>query len=160
MTTETQAHSTKYTKPSENEIKVERTFDAPRNRVWQAHTDSQLLARWWGRGNKLDIKKNEPKPGGRWRFVEHGPDGEFGFEGEYREIVPQERIVQTFGWDGMPGHVIVTTATFQDLGGGDRTKVTNVMRFDSTKERDEMLKTGMEGGLNESYAALDRLLAE
>jgi uncharacterized protein YndB with AHSA1/START domain len=157
MATQTQAHSTKFSKPNDHEIKTERTFDAPRDRVWQAHVDSQLLARWWGRGHKLDVKQNDVRPGGRWRFVEHGPDGEFGFQGEYREITPKERIVQTFGWDGMPGKPILTTATFQDLG--DRTKVMNVMRFDSKQERDAMLETGMEGGLNESYNALDRLLS-
>ena len=68
------------------------------------------------------------------------------------------RLVQTFEWDGMPGHVIVETAAFEDLGDG-RTRVVNISLFHTTEERDGMLQSGMEQGLNESYAALDRLLA-
>ena len=81
-----------------------------------------------------------------------------GFEGRYREISPPERVVQTFEWDGMPGHVIVETMTLEDLGDG-RTKLVNVSLFHTNQERDGMLNSGMEGGMNESYAALDKLLA-
>lgn len=100
----------------------------------------------------------ELERGGHWRYVEHAPDGVEGFEGRYREVTPPERIVQTFEWDGMPAYVIIESATFEDLGDG-RTKVVNVSLFHTTEERDGMLQSGMEGGLNESYAALDRLLA-
>jgi uncharacterized protein YndB with AHSA1/START domain len=97
--------------------------------------------------------------GGHWRFVEHGPDGVQGFEGRYREVVAPERLVQTFVWDGMPGYVAVETATFEDLGDG-RTKVVNTSLFHSTEERDGMLNSGMEQGLNQSYTALDKVLAK
>jgi len=73
-------------------------------------------------------------------------------------VTPPTRIVQTFEWDGMPGYVVVNTATFEDLGDG-RTKVVTLSLFHTTEERDGMLKSGMEHGLNQSYAALDRLLA-
>jgi uncharacterized protein YndB with AHSA1/START domain len=147
------------TTPSDREIHIERIFNAPRERVWKAMTDPDLVAQWWGRGNKLVIERFEPKRGGHWRFVEHGPEGVHGFEGRFREVTPPERVVQTFEWDGMPGHVTVETIVLQDLGDG-RTKVINTSLFHTTEERDGMLHSGMEGGLNESYAALDRLLAK
>jgi uncharacterized protein YndB with AHSA1/START domain len=96
--------------------------------------------------------------GGHWRFVEHSPQGTHGFEGRYREVTPEERVIQTFEWDGMPGHVVLETVTLEDLGDG-RTLVVNVSLFFTNAERDGMLHSGMETGLNESYAALDRLLA-
>ena len=145
------------TKPSDREIRIERIFNAPRDRVWRAYTDPDLVAQWWGRGNKLVIERMEVERGGHWRFVEHSKDGVHGFEGRFREVTPPERIVQTFEWDGMPGHVAVETATFEDLGDG-RTKIISTSLFHTTEERDGMLNSGMEGGLNESYAALDRLL--
>ena len=144
--------------PTDREIRVERIFNAPRDRVWKAMTDPKLVAQWWGRGNKLVIEKFEVKRGGHWRFVEHGPEGEHGFEGRYREVTPPERIVQSFEWDGMPAHVIIETMNLEDLGDG-RTRLVTVSLFHTSEERDGMLHSGMEGGMNESYAALDRLLA-
>jgi len=146
------------TTPSDREILIERVFDAPRDRVWRAYTDPALIAQWWGRGNTLVIERFEPERGGHWRFVEHTAEGVHGFEGRFREVTPQDRIVQTFEWDGMPGYVVVETVDFKDLGDG-RTKVVNRSLFHTTEERDGMLQSGMEGGLNQSYAALDRLLA-
>jgi uncharacterized protein YndB with AHSA1/START domain len=145
------------TTPAERDIRTERVFNASRERVWKAFTDPKLVAQWWGRGNKLVIERMEVERGGHWRYVEHGPDGVQGFEGRYREVTPPARLVQTFEWDGMPGHVTVTTANFEDLGDG-RTKVVTTMLFHTREERDGMLSSGMEHGLNQSYAALDRLL--
>jgi uncharacterized protein YndB with AHSA1/START domain len=146
------------TTPSDREIRVERIFNASRDRVWRAMNDPALIAQWWGRGNKLVVEKHEPVRGGRWRYVEHSDQGVHGFEGRYREVVPMERVVRTFEWDGMPGHVIVETATLEDLGDG-RTKLVSVSLFHTTQERDGMMGSGMEGGMNEAYAALDRVLA-
>jgi uncharacterized protein YndB with AHSA1/START domain len=157
-TTRQPAGDMKVTTPSDREIRVERTFDAPRDRVWRAYTEPDQLARWWGRGNELVIERWQLGKGGHWRFVEHGPDGEHGFEGRFREVTPQERIAQTFEWDGMPGYVTIDTATFEDLG--DRTRVVITSLFHTTEERDGMLNAGMPEGLGQSYAALDRLLAE
>ena len=153
------APKAKVTTPTDREIHIERVFDAPRDAVWRALTEPELVAQWWGRGNKLVIEKMEFQKGGHWRYVEHGPDGVHGFEGRYREITPIDRVVQTFEWDGMPGHVIVETMTLEDLGDG-RTKLVNVSLFHTPEERDGMLHSGMEQGMNESYAALDKLLAQ
>ena len=144
--------------PSDREIRIERIVDAPRDRVWKALTDPKLVAQWWGRGNKLVIERMEVERGGHWRFVEHSPQGTHGFEGRYREVKAPERVVQTFEWDGMPGHVAVQTMTLEDLGDG-RTKLVTVSMFHTTEERDGMLHSGMEQGVNQSYAALDKVLA-
>lgn len=151
-------HKAIVTKPSDREIRIERIFNASRERVWQAFTDPKLVTQWWGRGNKLVIEKMEVTRGGHWRFVEHTEQGTHGFEGRYREVTPPERVVQTFEWDGMPGYVCIETVTLEDLGDG-RTKVVNVSLFHTTEERDGMYASGMEEGLNQSYAALDALLA-
>jgi uncharacterized protein YndB with AHSA1/START domain len=97
------------------------------------------------------------RTGGSWRFITRGPDGsESAFRGSYREVTPPERIVQTFEWEPMAGHVSVETAVFEDLG--DRTRVVTTSLFHTAEERDGMLASGMEGGLNETYARLDELL--
>jgi uncharacterized protein YndB with AHSA1/START domain len=158
MTTPVEHTSATITTPTDREIRIERVFDAPVGRVWQAFTDPALLAQWWGRGNKLVIERMEVERGGHWRFVEHGPDGVDGFEGRYREVSPPERLVQTFEWDGMPGYVTVDTVVFEDLGDG-RTKLVTTSLFHTTEERDGMMSSGMAVGANESYAALDELLA-
>ncbi|HWO09644.1 MAG TPA: SRPBCC family protein [Polyangiaceae bacterium] len=145
------------TTPSDREIRIERIFNAPRERVWKAMTEPELVKQWWGRGNDLTIERMEVRRGGHWRFVEHSPDGTHGFEGRYREVTPPERIVQTFEWDGMPGHVAVESMTLEDLGDG-RTRLTTLSLFHTSEERDGMLHSGMEGGVNQSYAALDELL--
>ncbi len=160
MTTTTKQQSTKASvAPSgDREIRIERIFNAPRERVWKALTDPKLAAQWWGRGNKLVVERMEVERGGHWRFVEHSDEGTHGFEGRYAEVVPQERIVQTFEWDGMPGHVALDTMTLEDLGDG-RTRIRVVSLFHTKEDRDGMLQSGMETGLNESYEALDRVLA-
>ena len=147
------------TTPGPREIIMERIFDAPRDLVWRAHTEPDLIAQWWGRGNKLDIERMEVERGGHWRYVEHDPEGgAHGFEGRYREVTPQDRLVQTFEWDGMPGYTVLNTAEFEDLGDG-RTRVVTTSLFYTPEERDGMLQSGMEQGLSQSYDALDRLLA-
>lgn len=157
MTAAAKHHQHLLSTPSDREIRVERIFNAPRERVWQAITNPQLVSQWWGRGNQLVVERMEVERGGHWRFVEHAPEGAQGFEGRYREVKPPERVVQTFEWDGMPGHVIVETVTLEDLGDG-RTRLVNVSLFHTTEERDGMMSSGMEQGMAESYAALDRLL--
>jgi uncharacterized protein YndB with AHSA1/START domain len=151
------AAAAKVTTPTDREIRTERTFDAPRERVWRAFTDPKLVAQWWGRGNKVVVERMEVERGGHWRFVEHAADGIHGFEGRFREVTPLQRLVQTFEWDGMPAYVAVTTQSFEELGGG-RTRVVTSVLFHTTAERDGMLSAGMETGLNESYAALHKLL--
>jgi uncharacterized protein YndB with AHSA1/START domain len=148
------------TTPTDRTIRVEREFDAPRDRVWTAYTDPKLVAQWWGRGHKVVIERMEVERGGHWRFVEHTPEGEtHGFEGRFREVTPKDRLVQTFEWDGMPGYTILETAEFSDVGQG-RTRVVITSLFFTPEERDGMLNSGMEGGMAESFAALDALLAK
>jgi uncharacterized protein YndB with AHSA1/START domain len=148
------------TTPSDREIVTERVFEAPRERVYAAYTDPELIPEWWGpRGVTTIVDKMDVRPGGDWRFVHRDSSGEQpGFRGTYREVAPPERIVSTFEWEGMPGHVLVETVTFEDLGG--RTKVTSVSLFHTSEERDGMLASGMEEGLNETHDRLAELLAK
>jgi len=152
--------ATVLTTPSDREIVSERVFDAPRERVFAAFTDPELIPEWWGpRRLTTTVDKMDVRRGGAWRFVSRGSNGEEqGFRGTYREVTPPERVVQTFEWEGMPGHVIVETVTFEDLG--ERTKVTNISLFHTTEERDGMLASGMESGLTESHDRLDEVLAK
>ena len=147
------------TTPGDRDVRIERIFNAPRDRVWRAMTDPELVAQWWGRGNKLVIERFDLERGGHWRFVEHSDHGVHGFEGRFAEVVPPERVVQTFEWDGMPGHVALETLALEDLGDG-RTRLVTTSLFLTAEDRDGMLQSGMEGGVNESYAALDRVLAK
>jgi uncharacterized protein YndB with AHSA1/START domain len=154
-----QAATATVSTPSDREIRIERYFDAPRDLVFQAFTAPELIPEWWGpRGTTTVVDTMQVEAGGSWRVVIADEDGgENAFRGTYREVSPPERIVQTFEWEGMPGHVAIETVTFEDLG--DRTKITNVSLFHTTEERDGMLSSGMESGMNETYARLDELLA-
>ena len=148
----------KVTTVGEREIHIERVFDAPREKVWRAFTDPDLAKQWWGRGNRLDVVRFEFERGGHWRFEEHSEGQVHGFEGRFGDIEPQTRIVQTFEWDGMPTHVSLDTAEFVDQGDG-RTLIRSTTLFLTREDRDGMVNAGMEGGLAQSYAALDALLA-
>ena len=158
--TSQQANKAVLTTPSDREIHVERIFDAPRDRVFATMTDPELIPQWWGpHGTTTTVDRMDPRTGGDWRFVCRDRDGsETAFRGTYREIAAPERIVQTFEWEGMPGYVSVETATFEDLGDG-RTKMTTVALYFTPEERDGMLGSGMEGGMNETYERLDAVLA-
>ena len=153
------ANKATVTTPSEREIHIERVFDAPRDKVFAAFTNPELIPEWWGpRGTTTIVDEMDVRPGGSWRFVGRGAGGsETAFRGTYREITAPERIVQTFEWEGMPGHVSVETAEFEDLG--ERTKVVTTSIFHTPEERDGMLGSGMERGMNETYERLDELLA-
>ena len=142
----------------ERELRIERVFDAPLDRVWRAYTEPQLLAQWWGRGNELEVERFEFERGGHWRLVEHSGGQSHGFEGRFGDIEPKKRIRQTFEWDGMPTHVSVDTAEFVDLGDG-RTLLKGHTLFLTAEDRDGMVSAGMEDGMRQSYEALDRLLA-
>jgi uncharacterized protein YndB with AHSA1/START domain len=158
MTATTSSKRTTITTPADRLIHVERVFDAPRERVWRAFTDPALVAQWWGGEGNLVVERMEVERGGHWRFVDHSEHGVNGFEGRYREVTPPERLAYTFEWDGLPGHVCIETLTFEDLGDG-RTKIVTTTLFHTNEERDGMLSSGMERGMNQSYEALDRLLA-
>ncbi|MBP6016052.1 MAG: SRPBCC family protein [Candidatus Promineofilum sp.] len=145
--------------PGKQEVILTREFNAPRELVFKAYTDPVLVARWWGTSSSTtSIDNLEARPGGQWRFVERDPEGnEFAFHGVYHDLVAPERIVQTFEYEGMPGHVLLETVTFEDLGG--RTKVVGRSVFQSVEDRDGMVAAGMEFGAEEGNLALDELLA-
>jgi uncharacterized protein YndB with AHSA1/START domain len=147
------------TTPGEREIRVEREFDAPRDRVFATYLDPQLIPEWWGpHGTTTIVDRMDVRPGGGWRFVSRDADGgETAFRGDYREIVVNEKIVQTFEWEGMPGHISIETAVFEDLG--DRTRVVTTSVFDTREDRDGMIASGMEKGMAETYERLDAVLA-
>jgi uncharacterized protein YndB with AHSA1/START domain len=146
------------TLPSERQIRLTREFDAPRELVFQAMTSPDHVMNWWGpRGSNMKVDTMDVRPGGKWRFVEHSSDGQqYGFRGEYREIDPPGRCVQTFEFEGMPGHISVETMELEDLGSRTRLTVTSV--FDSVEDRDGMLQSGMEQGAGESYDRLAEYL--
>jgi uncharacterized protein YndB with AHSA1/START domain len=144
--------------PPHREIHIERVFKAHRDRVWRAMTEPELLAQWWGRGNMVRIETYEFRKGGHWRFVEKADGQEHGFEGRFRDIQPPSKLSMTFEWDGLPGYPLINTMELVDLG-DNRTKLIATSHFFHKDERDGMMAAGMEGGMNESYAALDRLLA-
>jgi uncharacterized protein YndB with AHSA1/START domain len=138
-----------------------RTFDAPRALVWEAMTKPEHVARWWGpRGLQIKVERLDVRPGGSWRIVQTSPDGRsFTFHGEYRDVVVPERIVQTFGMEGMyDGRFIVETMTLEAIGNRTRHKV--VSHFDSVADRDGMIASGMETGAREAMEQLDAVLAE
>jgi len=147
------------TLPSDREISMKRTFNAPRELVFKALIDPELVPKWWGQRNSTTIVEAlDARPGGKWRFVQQAPDGaEYGFHGEFREVVPPERVTWTFEYEGMPGHVVVETMSLTESGG--KTTITTNSVFDTTEERDGMIQSGMEGGANESYDRLAELLA-
>lgn len=142
----------------DRELHIERVFNASRERVWKAHTEPRLIAQWWGRGNKLVVERFEPRAGGRWRFVEHFDGKEQGFEGRYLKVREPELIEMSFGWDGMPGKESLDHMEFMDLD-DERTRLLCRTTFVTAADRDGMIGYGMEDGMNQSYQALDRVLA-
>jgi uncharacterized protein YndB with AHSA1/START domain len=159
MTAETQQRKATVTTPAEREIRIEREFDAPRDLVFATMLDPELIPEWWGPySTTTTVDYMEPKTGGRWRFVAtDSTGGETAFRGAYREVTPPERIVQSWEWEGMPGHVAIETMELEDLG--DRTRVIVTSLWHTAEERDGMLSSGMEGGMNETFERLDALLA-
>ena len=145
------------TRPTDRTLHIERSFDASQDRVWRAMTEPKLLAQWWGRGNKLTVEKYEFVKGGQWRFVEHSKGAEHGFSGEFREITPKDRVSMTFGWDGMEGHFILQTIDLAPTADG-KTRMVCTSVYETAKDLDVMVGYGMEAGMAESYAALDKLL--
>jgi len=151
-------HIAQITTPTERETRVERIFDAPRTDVWRALTDPALLVRWWGpHGTTTRIDRWEAVAGTDWRVVVTSGGVKQGFRGSFREVVAPERLVRSFEWEGMPGHVAVETMTLEELG--PRTRLVVVGLFHTTAERDGMLNSGMERGTNDSYERLDEVLS-
>ena len=146
--------------PGSQELFIKREFDAPRELVFQAHVDPDIYVRWVGpKDLKMTIEKWEPRDGGSYSFT-HERDGQkFAFIGVYHEIVAPERIIGTFEFTGLPerGHVILGTTKFEDLPDG-RSRLIHQSVFQSVDDRDGMIASGMERGVNDGYDKLDSLL--
>jgi uncharacterized protein YndB with AHSA1/START domain len=140
-------------------VRITREFDAPREKVFRAHTDPELVVQWQGpRGMEARIDHYDCRTGGSYRYV-HTHDGqEYGFRGSFHEVRPAELIVQTFTFEGFPDGVALERLVLEDLGGG-RTRLVATSLVDSFADRDAFLATGMETGVREGYERLDALLA-
>ncbi len=147
--------------PGKQEIMIEREFDAPRELVFKAFADPKLLIQWLGpRRLTMTLETFELKNGGSWRFIHKDRDGNaYAFHGVHHEVTNSERIIRTFEFEGLPekGQVSLETARFEEMPGG-KTKLTVQSVFQSVADRDGMLKSGMEEGVNDSYDRLDELL--
>lgn len=153
----------KVTLISDREAELTRVFNAPPDLLWKTMMDPALIPQWWGpRRYTTAVDKMDVRVGGKWRFVNRDKtDGsEHWFNGEYREIVPNERVVQTFEYEPFAGHVSVETMTLEDLGDG-RTLVRVRSVFASKEDADAMLQGGgMEAGARETYERLEEILAK
>ena len=140
-------------------VRLTRDFAATPEQLYRAHTDPKLFAQWIGPNSlTTQIDQWDARTGGSYRYVASRGDEEYRFRGCFHEVSP-DRIVQTFTYEGMPEGVALETMWFEDLGDG-RTRLHAQSVVDSFEARDAMLASGMETGINEGYAKLDRLLAE
>ncbi len=140
-------------------IRIVRDFAAPPGRLFRAHTDPGLFARWVGPDAMTTrIEHWDARSGGSWRYVSVHGGTEYGFHGCFHEVRP-ERIVQTFTFDGDPDGVALETLWFEDLGGG-RTRLRTQSLVDSFEARDAWLRGGMEVGVDQGYAKLARVVCD
>ncbi|MFI5148575.1 MAG: SRPBCC family protein [Bacteroidia bacterium] len=150
--------------PGKQELFIIREFDAPRELVFRAFNEPDLLLQWLGpRDQSMEIEKLDSRTGGSYRFIHcHTESGrKYGFNGVIHEVTAPERMIRTFEFEGLPerGHVSLETATFEALP-GERTKLTIQSVFKSVMDRDGMIQSGMERGLTDSQNRLDELLIE
>ncbi|HZM72844.1 MAG TPA: SRPBCC family protein [Candidatus Polarisedimenticolia bacterium] len=141
-------------------IEITREVAAPRALVYRAYTDPELLKQWLGpRKYEMVVDRWDVRDGGAWRYVHRDDAGNaYGFHGVFHSIAP-DNMVQTFEFDGAPGHVSLEKVVFEDLGNG-RTRIRNHSVYQSVEARDAMVQAGMAEGVNEGYERLDELLAQ
>jgi len=140
-------------------VRIIREFDAPPEKVYRAHVDPELVTQWMGpRSTRMCIDQWDARTGGSWRYTAADENGEYGFYGSFHELRPNELIVQTFTFEGMPDGVALEKLVLEDLGNG-RTRLTATSLVDSFEGRDGFIASGMEVGVNEGYEKLDELLA-
>ncbi len=144
--------------PGRQDIIITRVFDAPREVVFTALTDPHLIPNWWGPARyETTVDRADVRPGGQWRYVSRDADGtEYGFRGVYHDIVAPDRVVQTFEFEGMPGHVSLETATLEEVDG--KTRYVGVSVFQSVADRDGMAESGMEEGASEGFDRLAEVI--
>ncbi|MEX0984284.1 MAG: SRPBCC family protein [Actinomycetota bacterium] len=145
------------TLPTQTQILITREFDAPKHLVYRAWTTPELIERWWsGERGEVTSVEVDLRVGGAWRYVMKTHDGfEVAFHGEYREIVPNERIVSTEVFEGMPDDFALDTLTLTERDG--RTTLTVLVQHTSEEARDAHIDSGMEGGMQEAMDRLERV---
>ena len=140
-------------------VRIVREFDAPPEKVFRAHADPDLFARWCGpNSTRMKVEHMDCRTGGSYRYLMTDDNGEYGFRGCFHDVRPGELIIQTFTYEGEPDGVALERITFEDLGGG-RTRLTSVSLTDSFEGRDAFVASGMEVGVVEGYQRLDEVLA-
>lgn len=147
--------------PGKQEIIMERTFEAPVKRVFDAFTNPDKVVKWWGgRSLTSKIEVFEPQSGGSWKIVQSDDNGEYSFHGVFHEVARNERIIWTFEFDGLPekGHALMETMYFTEKDG--HTNVRTVSVFQSVADRDGMVASGMEAGATEGYDVLAEMVEE
>lgn len=144
--------------PDSHELVITRDFDAPRELVFRAFTHPTLIPKWWGgNGYATVVDKMDVTFGGAWRFVQRDADGnELAFRGVYHQVSAPERLVYTFEFEPMAGHVLLETITFEERDG--KTRMVDHSVFQSVEDRDGMVASGMEQGAAESWDLFDELL--
>lgn len=146
--------------PNKQEVFITREFDAPRELVYKAHIDPKLYVQWLGpHGYEMILDEFEPVNGGKYRYIHKDKDGnEYGFHGTFHTMT-EELMIQTFEFEGLPepGHVTLDTMRLEKLP-NNRTRVTIQSIFQSVSDRDGMIQSGMETGINDSYEKLDEIL--
>lgn len=147
--------------PGKQELFIYREFDASRDLVFKAFTDPKLYVRWIGPSDLvMTLEKFEPRNGGAWAYTHADKDGnKYSFHGWFHEVIKNERMTQTFEFDGFPGHISLETALFEELP-GNRTMLTLHSVFQTLEAREGMVRSGMERGVTEGFAKLDAILAE
>ncbi|MBA3490434.1 MAG: SRPBCC family protein [Longispora sp.] len=145
--------------PGRQDIVITRMFDAPRELVFRAMTDPELIPSWWGpRKYKTIVDEAEIRPGGRWRFLNRDDEGnEYAFKGVYHDIDAPGRVVWTFEFEGAPGHVSLETMTLEEVDG--KTKFVTVAVYQSVADRDAMVASGMQEGAMETYDRLEEVVS-
>lgn len=138
---------------------MSRVFDAPRELVWKACTDPELLPKWWGpRYLTTVVDKMDLKVGGVWRYIQKDAEGnEYAFNGVFKQVAPPERLTYTFEFEPMAGHISTETITFEALPEG-KTRILTRTVFDTLEDLEGMLQSGMEGGAVETWDRLEELL--
>ena len=146
--------------PTDEQILITRDFDAPKELVFKAYTEPDLVRRWWhAKRGEMKVAEIDLRPGGKWRYVMEAEGGvEVGFHGEYREIVPNEKIVSTEIFEGIPDNVYpdnatLNTATFTDVDG--RTRLEILVDCPTKEIRDAIIESGMEAGLQDALDLLE-----
>ena len=143
------------------EVRMSRVFSAPREKLWQAHTDPELVKKWWGpRKYDITVEKLETRVGGEWKMVHTNvADNErHVFYGKYLEVVEPEKITWTFIYEPFPGSVVTETLRFEELADG-KTELSVVSKFPNIEALEGMAQSGMEEGAKETWDRLEELTA-